>query len=128
MLVEEAIFACVVGVFEKKNYREASIKHVVIETGVFHNRAWRLGHTLVRGVWCRCSQLVAGRGRALPLHLGARFLGLQAQRARLQATRVAAGSSSDACLHVNSICLVSLGFFAPQNKLFSIFPRVFVTW
>lgn len=62
MLVEEAIFACVVGVFEKKNYREASIKHVVIETGVFHNRAWRLGHTLVRGVWCRCSQLVAGRG------------------------------------------------------------------
>lgn len=43
--MEGAIFACL-----KKRYREASIKNVVIGRGVFHNRAWRLGHALVRGV------------------------------------------------------------------------------
>lgn len=73
------------------------------------------------GAWCvsHCSQLVAAHGRALPLRLGAWLLGLQAQRARVQVMHVAAGSSSDVCLLVNRICLVSLGFFFPRNKLFS---------
>lgn len=114
--MEEAIFACL-----KKRYREASIKNVVIGRGVFHNSAWRLGHALVRGVWSHCSQLLAGHGRALPLRLGAWFLGLQAQRARVQVMHVAAGSSSDVCVLVNRICLVSLGFFSPR---ISFFPRL----
>lgn len=64
-----------------------------------------------------CSQLVAGHGRALPLRLGAWFLGLQAQRARVQAMHVAAGSSSDVC--EQNLPGFSWLFFSPRISFFS---------
>lgn len=114
MLVEGAIFACL----KKKIPRGFNQKCSNWKGSISQQR---LASGLRAGARClvHCSQLVAGHGRALPLRLGAWFLGLQAQRARVQVMHVAAGSSSDACLLMKRICLVSLGFIFPQNKLFS---------